>query len=130
MYNPISSYSIFSNFSVLQIGIRVLRHFLQVKLTSANYLLWKNQHKPLINCFELNTFIDSTIKPPLPTYINKDMIKQSNPAYLIWYRKNQLLKSWILSSLYFECIPNSIGLQTSMTIWDALQAAYSAPTNA
>lgn len=79
----------------------------------------------------MNEFIDSTIKLPNPTLVNKDHVEeQPYPAYSNWCPKDQLLKSWILSSLSLECITNTIGLSTSVVVWEALRNAYGAPTEA
>lgn len=44
-----------------------IQNFLNIKLTSTNYLFWKMQFTPLINCFCLQSFIDKTLTPPTPS---------------------------------------------------------------
>lgn len=50
-----------------------------------------------------------------------------NPSFLTWFIKDQLLKSWILSSLSLEVIPQTLGLITSAKVWKALLTAFGAP---
>ncbi|KAH0657480.1 hypothetical protein KY289_026228 [Solanum tuberosum] len=53
-----------------------------------------------------------------------------NPAYLRWIKQDQLIiMSLIISSLSEETIPIVIGLPTAKSIWDALEAAFSSPSN-
>ncbi|KAH0708030.1 hypothetical protein KY285_010704 [Solanum tuberosum] len=52
-----------------------------------------------------------------------------NPAYLRWIKQDQLIMSLIISSLSEETIPIVIGLPTKKSIWDALEASFSSPSN-
>lgn len=93
-----------------------LQHLLHVKLTPSNYLVWKNQLDPLINCFKLVKFIKPSLKA----------IDAAIPKYVVWYRKDQLLKSWIPE----EVLPQTIGLLTLSDVWSAFLTSSRAPTKA
>ena len=41
----------------------------------------------------------------------------SNLAYVTWFQIDQLLLSWLLSSLTEEVYPYIIGLQSSQVVW-------------
>lgn len=91
-----------------------LQHLMSIKLTTTNYVLWKNQMEPLINYFELSSFIDLEAKVP-KMMIKSEDDKESviNPSYNTWKKKDQLLKSWILSSLSSKVLPQTFRLSTS-----------------
>lgn len=96
--------------------------------------MWKNQLDQLINCFELQLLIDPSIKQPETTIICKDckegIEEIPNLEFAIWWRKDQLLKNWLLSSLSVQVIPNTIGLSTLTEVWEALQTTCGAPMEA
>lgn len=51
-----------------------------------------------------------------------------NPDYLSWWKKDQLLRSWLISSLTAEAHPYTIGLTSSLEIWETLRETFGAPT--
>ncbi|GAV68770.1 UBN2 domain-containing protein, partial [Cephalotus follicularis] len=53
-----------------------------------------------------------------------------NPDFLPWYKQDQLLLSWILSSLTESVHAQVVGLTTSRTVWSALVAAFASPSQA
>ncbi|XP_058004052.1 uncharacterized protein LOC131180704 [Hevea brasiliensis] len=53
-------------------------------------------------------------------------IQQPNPEFENWFRKDQMLLSWLLSSLTEEIYPYIIGLTSSKAVWDALANAFRA----
>ncbi|KAH0686137.1 hypothetical protein KY284_016690 [Solanum tuberosum] len=52
-----------------------------------------------------------------------------NPTYIWWIKQDQLIMNLIISSLSEETIPIVIGLPMTKSIWDALEAAFSSPSN-
>lgn len=97
-----------------------IQHLLHIKLTTTNYLVWKTQFLPILNCFSLQSFIDPAVPSPTPS--------PSCPIYQAWWRQDQLLVSWILSSLSEEVLPSIIGLNTAAAIWSSLAASYGRPS--
>lgn len=92
-----------------------IQSFLCIKLTSMNYLVWKMQFASLINCFLLQSFIDKAVTPPAPSV--------TCPKYMAWWRKDQMLVSWILSSLSEEIVPMIIRFNSSASIWESLEVS-------
>ena len=43
---------------------------------------------------------------------------------MAWFQKDQLLHSWLLSSLTEEVFPYVIGLTSSYLVWQALSIAF------
>ena len=47
-----------------------------------------------------------------------------NPAYDEWIRKDQLVLSWMISSLSPDVLPYVVGLATAADVWKALETAF------
>ena len=96
-----SSSSIAGGFSSLAKGLNFNLH---VKLNNDNYISWKAQVLPIIKAFELEDFI-SGLKPVPPKFIEVDSGgtngKQliANKEYKQWNKLDQLLLSWLFSSI-------------------------------
>jgi hypothetical protein len=97
-----------------------------IRLHATNYLAWKTQFVPLLNLYNLHGYIDGTTAAPPKTLpaSSTDATPNPNPAYDDWFKKDQLLLSWLLSSLTEEVYPFVIGLQTSAEVWQALTSAF------
>ncbi|GAV61819.1 LOW QUALITY PROTEIN: UBN2 domain-containing protein, partial [Cephalotus follicularis] len=93
-----------------------IHHFLSIKLTSKNYLIWRSQFLPLLNGYDL-MFVDGFSSPP-PLCLSSAPadIHVLNPDFLAWYKQDQLLLM--------------VGLTTSHAVWSALAAAFASPSQA
>jgi len=49
-------------------------------------------------------------------------------VFQTWWRKDQLLVSWLLSSLSEEVMPSVLGLTSASAIWAALAATFGRPS--
>lgn len=96
-----------------------------VKLTSTNYLLWKAQLQPLLSAYDLMSHVDGTAPSP-PSLIDNE----PNPAYLSWFKKNQLVLSWIICSVTEGLLPQIVGADSALTAWQRLAAAYTSGSKA
>ena len=112
--------------SALTISFSTTNHSLSIKLTSRNFLTWKTQFQPLLNYHKLFGFIDGSTPPPPFTIIstNDPNTTTPNPEFTEWFQKDQLLLSWIFSSLSEEVFPYIIGMTTSFNAWKALESAF------
>jgi hypothetical protein len=77
---------------------------------------------PLLNLQNLYGFIDGTSAAPAITIPTSptDPTPIPNPAYEEWFKKDQLLQSWLLSSLSNEVFPFVMGLKSANDVWQAL----------
>ncbi|CAA0810662.1 Unknown protein, partial [Striga hermonthica] len=79
----------------------------------------------------------------LQTYISKEQRKPEqwlrsdpqdeptiNPEFLFWMRQDQILASWILSSLSESLLVTTVGLTTSREIWESLEVSFSSQSKA
>lgn len=70
------------------IPLSTLLHMLTIKLSSSNYLLWRNQVLPLLSYQNLHGHIDGTNVKPTPT-ITTDNTSSPNPAFSTWKEADQ-----------------------------------------
>ncbi|CAA0830411.1 Unknown protein, partial [Striga hermonthica] len=53
-----------------------------------------------------------------------------NPAFLLWMRQDQLLASWLLSSVTESVLVTTVGLTTSKEIWECLESTFASQSHA
>lgn len=53
-----------------------------------------------------------------------------NPAYLEWKKKDQILLSWLHTTMRPTVFARVIGYKTARSTWEALDRAYTSQTNA
>ena len=99
-----------------------------VKLTARNYLAWKTQLIPLLNSQDLMSFVDGSQPPPSPTFMSTDTPPSPipNPEFQPWFKKDQMLLTWILSSLTEEIFPYIVGVTSSRQAWLTLANTFGA----
>lgn len=107
------------------IPMATLIHMITIKLSSSNYLLWKNQVVPVLASHDLLGFVDGTVPPPPATLTDESGKVSPNPDYTTWYAKDQRILSLLQSSLTEESMAEVIGASSSRAVWLALEAAFS-----
>jgi hypothetical protein len=91
-----------------------------VKLECHNYLMWLSQVLPALRSQDILGFVDGS-EPCPPQLITDDEGQEiTNPTYLIWTKKDQLLLSWINVTLSDKVLSTVYGLDTSRLVWAAL----------
>nr|TKR98393.1 hypothetical protein D5086_0000203370 [Populus alba] len=111
------------SFTVLPLNTMV--HMLTIKLTSSNYLLWRNQFVPLLTSQELFGFLDGTIIAPSLMVTDSNGVTNPNPSYSSWLHTDQMLLSLLYYSLTEESMSEVLGLQHSYEAWQVLEASFS-----
>ncbi|KAG8369830.1 hypothetical protein BUALT_Bualt14G0054500 [Buddleja alternifolia] len=108
-----------------------IHHFLSIKLTSKNYLLWRTQILPLIKGLRLLSYIDGTNWPPPSHHLNAESNTiVPNPAFSQWEQQDNLLMSALLNSLTEEVVRLVVGASTSHAIWSTLESDFASPSQA
>ncbi|RVW25418.1 Retrovirus-related Pol polyprotein from transposon RE1 [Vitis vinifera] len=105
--------------------LNTMVHMLTIKLTSSNYLLWRNQFVPLLASQELFGYLDGSITAPSPMITASDGTPKSNPAYTSWLHTDQTLLSLLYSSLTEESMSEVLGFRHSHEAWHALEVSFS-----
>jgi len=92
------------------------------KLEGHNYLTWSVQFQVFLRSHDLNGMIDGSEEAP-----SKFLSDESpNPAYTIWFRKDNCVLSWLLASISEKLVSTVYSLKTSKQVWDSLQTRFSA----
>ncbi|CAA0815262.1 Unknown protein, partial [Striga hermonthica] len=99
------------------------------KLDQNNFLMWKQQALSAIKGYGLETFIKKEAESPSPI-VTRDGSEETNPDFILWERQDQILASWILSSLTEGMLVLTVGLNSSKDIWLALENNFSAQSQA
>nr|KAJ0209912.1 hypothetical protein LSAT_V11C400165660 [Lactuca sativa] len=113
-----------SNTSDSVLSLNTVMHLITIRLSSSNYLLWKNQLLPLLTYQNLVGHVDGSSLPPAAT-ITKDGKTEPNPALPTWHAADQRVVILLQASLTEEAFSKIVGLGTARQIWVALEAAYS-----
>ncbi|GFP95454.1 aldehyde dehydrogenase family 2 member b4 mitochondrial [Phtheirospermum japonicum] len=99
-------------------------HMVNMKLTSANYLLWYAQIEPLLVNQKFTPLVDGSSSPPsaeITTVVGRNV---TNPEYTTWHSRDQLLKLFLVSTLTEESMAIVIGCKTFRDVWQALSHEY------
>ncbi|XP_020233181.1 uncharacterized protein LOC109813405 [Cajanus cajan] len=105
-------------------------HTISEKLDTKNYLLWCQQVEPVIKGHRLHHFlVNPQIPPKFLSIFDRDANRISE-AYLAWEQQDQLLLSWLQSSMSKDMLTRVIGCKSSFQIWDKIHAYFHAHTNA
>ncbi|CAA0842233.1 Unknown protein [Striga hermonthica] len=99
---------------------------ISIKLTDSNYLKWKQQTYSAIVGYGLENFIAADSLPP-PRFLSSGSGDPPalNPEFAIWVRQDQLLMSWLLSSLSKNLLIMMVGKTTSREVWLSLESNFS-----
>ena len=114
-----------SSSSSSPLPLNTMVHMLTIKLTSSNYLLWRNQLIPLLTSQDLLGFLDGSVPAPSPKVIGSNSITQVNPAYTSWLTTDQTLLNLLYSSLTKESMSEVLGLSHAHKAWTTLEAFFS-----
>ena len=101
-------------------------HFVSVKLSTDNYLVWRAQMLPYLYGQRLFCYIDGSA--PEPPRRGPD--GSPNPTYLKWFEQDQLVVSILLSSLTERLVSQVIRHTKSRAIWQALETSFSQQSQA
>lgn len=99
-------------------------HHLTIKLTSGNYLLWRNQVSSLLASHDVLSYIDGSKPIPAETITSRGK-SVPNPAYQAWHWTDQKVLSLLLSSLSAEAMTEARGCRTSRCLWTTMESTFS-----
>nr|KYP44418.1 Retrovirus-related Pol polyprotein from transposon TNT 1-94 [Cajanus cajan] len=90
--------------------------------------LWCQQVEPVIKGHRLHHFL---VNPHIPqkflTLADRDVGRISEP-YLAWEQQDQLLLSWLQSSMSKDMLTRVIGCKTSFQLWDKIHSYFHSPS--
>jgi hypothetical protein len=79
------------------------------KLTEKNFHMWRQQVEPYINAHYLDDFLVSPAIPPCFLTAVDHLTGTLNPAYRKWRHKDQMLMSWLQTTLSSEILARVLG---------------------
>ena len=104
---------------------------LSVKLDNNNFLLWQRQALAAIRGYNLQHFVfESTSKPTKFLYERSKEVGNVNPEFLLWKQQDQLLTSWLFSSMSNSVLARVVSCETSAQVWKTLETYFAAQIRA
>ena len=103
-----------------------------IKLDRSNYMIWKQQVLSSIHGNSLEGYIDGSRLCPdqfLPSESRSEgssssIEGQENPEYAAWKRQDQLILSWIMSSMSVDILSLVVSSKTSFELWKNLEKQF------
>ena len=83
-------------------------------------MLWKMQFISLLRVHDLLGIIDGTSLKP----------QEDDSGYTIWNKKDQLIMTWLISTISEPILPAIVGLVSSRQIWEALARTFASQSQA
>jgi len=103
-------------------------NYVPIKLDYGNYLFWKAQILATIRAFDLLPYINKSLAPSKYIHDSETSNHEAqvvNLEYLNWIRSDQLLLSWLFSTIDKEVLAQVIHCETSVEVWSVLENLYS-----
>ncbi|KAK9200255.1 hypothetical protein WN944_015452 [Citrus x changshan-huyou] len=104
-----------------------------IKLDRSNYTIWKSQILSSVRANSLEDLLDGSKTSP-DQFLQSETESISgdaelNPAYTTWKRKDQLLLSWLMSSISIEILSLVVNSETSLELWTSLEQQFGFETS-
>ncbi|KAM0027867.1 putative RNA-directed DNA polymerase [Helianthus debilis subsp. tardiflorus] len=113
-----------SSSSETPFSMHAFSHMMHMKLSSSNYLVWREQMLLVLSLHKLSDHVSGSATPPSAT-ITVSEKSVPNPDAVTWSDNDQKAVLFIKSSLTEEAAAEVLGLKTAQDIWTALEHAYS-----
>ncbi|MCI35366.1 retrovirus-related Pol polyprotein from transposon TNT 1-94, partial [Trifolium medium] len=88
--------------------------------TEKNFHLWRQQVEPYINAHALDDFLVSPVIPPRFLTADDHATATLNPAYRKWRQKDQMLMSWLQSTISREILARVLGSTHTFELWSKI----------
>ncbi|CAN6704292.1 unnamed protein product [Malus baccata var. baccata] len=124
--NPNPSNSSFSLNSYASLTIQNIGSMVPIKLKRSNYLPWRALFALILRRYKLLGVVDGTDICPPPLLPDQSL----NPAFEIWYEKDQNLLIWLNSTLSEEVIPFTVNVSSSRDLWLKLEHRFGGVSDA
>ncbi|KAM1030068.1 hypothetical protein PS2_033727 [Malus domestica] len=109
-----------NSFPYTSLTIQNIGSVVPIKLKRSNYLPWCALFAPILRHYRLLGIVDGTEPCPPPLMLDRTL----NPAFEIWYEKDQNLMIWFNSTLSEEVIPFTVGVSSSRDLWLKLEQRF------
>lgn len=105
-------------------------HSISEKLDDKNFLLWRQQVEPVIKAHKLYHYV---VCPTIPPRFLTDTDRDSgtvNSAYTAWEQQDQMLLSWLQSTLSSSILARVLGSVHSYEVWEKIHSYFQHQTRA
>ncbi|XP_010252418.1 PREDICTED: uncharacterized protein LOC104593993 [Nelumbo nucifera] len=113
--------------TIMVVSLSSFMNVVSVKLDCTNFLLWSSQTTPSLRGHHLYGYVDESF--PCPPLFLEDGSSQgsirSNSDHVARVEQDQLIISWLLSSLTEPVLAQVVGCKTSREVWDQLHVLFS-----
>ena len=100
-------------------------HSVSIRLDNNNFLLWRKQVLAAIRGHKLQNFVFGTKPSPLRFLTLRDEeMDNVNPEFLDWEQQDQLLLSWLLSSMSEGILTHMVNCENSAQVWRTLERYF------
>lgn len=99
-------------------------HPLSIKLDEKNFLLWNQQVQVVITAHKLHRFLVNPIISILYKTEANHALDLVSDAYQRWLVQDQLLFTWLLSSISDSILPRVLGCKRSHQVWDHIHKYF------
>ncbi|PNX93215.1 retrovirus-related Pol polyprotein from transposon TNT 1-94, partial [Trifolium pratense] len=94
------------------------------KLNEKNFHMWRQQVEPFINAHNLDDFLVSPVIPPRFLTADDHITATLNPEYRKWRQKDQMLMSWIQTTLSSEILARVLGSTHTFELWNKILSYF------
>lgn len=98
--------------------------FVNIKLDSTNYLLWRIQVENVMQANGFYEYLEGSVACPSPQIRLDDGNLIPNPAFTLWKLIDTHLLSCLTASLSPTTLPYILGLHHSHEVWESLSNRY------
>lgn len=106
------------------------KHSLSIKLNNENHLLWKQQVTAAVRGHKLMLYLESPSKPQKYLSGQDGEAGNLNLDFSEWEQQDQLLVSWLLSSMTESILTRMVGCESAFEIRTKLNIYFAAQTRA
>ena len=102
-----------------------------VRLDNNNYLCWQKQVLSAVRGHKLQRFLFGSPESPKKFLCKEDEeLDNVNPEFLDWEQQDQLLISWLLSTMSDGVLARVINCETSEQVWSTLNVYFASQVRA
>lgn len=105
-------------------SVKEFKHKITEKLHDENVVLWRQQVEPVIKAHRLHHYVVSPIIPPRFLSIDDATTNNENPQYQLWDAQDQMLLSWLQTSLSTAIQARVVGCTHAYELWDKIHAYF------
>ena len=106
-------------------------HSTSIKLENHNFLIWRKQIFSSIRGHNLQHFVTRIHDPPLKFQSSENWYRGIvNQDFIDWEQQDQLLVSWLLSSMSEGVLSRWVNCESAFQIWKTLEVYFASQTHA